>query len=470
MPNKSLKSKYIDLALAYFSEPEEQHLAAAAELGRELVLSGVHSEEVGEIHQQAFESIAKEFPNVPLNLAANLTSAPLLELLMAYGMAFREKVSTLEYSTKALGQSEERLRGILETVTEGIIAIDSKCRIQIFNPAAESIFGQKADDIIGRVFTNLIDDERISKTVKNICAAIENEREGPHVLGPLEVTGRKFDGTIFPIEMAITEMRLHNHHRVVCQVRDLTEHKLLQSQLFQASKMSSLGEMATGIAHELNQPINIIRMAAESSIEMLEEDGNMPRDKLIEKFNRIVTQMDRAATIIDHLRSFGRKPTETVEGIDLKQTVLGACEMMKGQMKLCGINILFEFPDEDPFVKAHPVQLEQVVLNLLSNARDAMEAHQQSDADIHLGDIILKIEADSESPDIKLIVEDDAGGFPETILDRIFEPFFTTKEIGKGTGLGLSISYGIVSEMGGSIKAENTDSGAKITVILPKYE
>ena len=242
--------------------------------------------------------------------------------------------------------------------------------------------------------------------------------------------------------------------------QDITEAKKSQAQVVQASKLATLGEMATSVAHELNQPLNVIRMAAGNSRRRIKsQKSNKDTEYILEKLVRIEGQASRAATIIDHMRMFGRKAEEKLEMVDPSEVVSNALDLLGAQLKLAGIQLVTSFPKKCSKVMGHTIQMEQVILNLLANARDAMKDN------ISVSRITLSI---TEKDGMITISSQDTGsGIPEHILTRIFEPFFTTKEMGKGTGLGLSVSYGIILEMGGTITAENIGDGAKFSIVLP---
>ncbi|MCK5546352.1 MAG: PAS domain S-box protein [Rhodospirillaceae bacterium] len=244
---------------------------------------------------------------------------------------------------------------------------------------------------------------------------------------------------------------------------NITRRKQTEAQLIQSSKMATLGEMATGMAHELNQPLSIIRMAAESMQE-LAKDGDLPAEMLAGKLERIEGQVDRASAIINHMRIFGRMDTGEIEEVNLKEAVQGAVGLLGEQLRLNEIELSLNLPETCREVSGHQLQLEQVILNLITNARDAIEAYV-TDGN-KLRQITISITDDPGSEEVGLSVQDTGGGIPDVAMERIFEPFFTTKEVGKGTGLGLSISYGIITEMGGRIEVANVDEGASFTVSL----
>ena len=247
---------------------------------------------------------------------------------------------------------------------------------------------------------------------------------------------------------------------LVVSAKDVTDLRQSQRQLVQASKMATLGEMATGIAHELNQPLGVIRMAASNSLKRIDR-GMAAFDQLRAKFERIEDQTERAAQIIDQMRVFGRKAEGTTAPIDLAASLHEVATLARTQLKTQNISLELWVPDAPAFILGEKVLFEQVVLNLISNARDAIEETGAED-----GEILVAAEQGPDGTHV-IRVSDSGGGIPPKVLDKLFEPFFTTKEPGKGTGLGLSISFGTIQDMGGEIHAENTQRGACFTISLP---
>lgn len=248
-------------------------------------------------------------------------------------------------------------------------------------------------------------------------------------------------------------------------VQDITEEREFQARIAQVSKLASLGEMATGIAHELNQPLNIIRMTSEASLELL-KNVQSPGLDIKTKLERISNQTVRAAAIIDHMCVFGRTPEDAQELFLPTDAAIGAVDLIGDQMRHDGIQCSFDFPKDCPRIKGVQMQLEQVLLNLLSNARTAIEDNQRTQSP-YGGRVHIQVLNDVQKNEIKIVIEDNGGGIPEKTQHRVFEPFFTTKEPGKGTGLGLSISYGIINSMNGTIDVTNRNDGACFTIHLP---
>ncbi len=246
--------------------------------------------------------------------------------------------------------------------------------------------------------------------------------------------------------------------------QDISDLKLAEAQLLQTSKLASLGEMATGIAHELNQPLNTIQMSTDL-LEDLVECGDLSTQAIKEKTTLISEQILRASSIINHMRTFGREVAEESSPISILDTIKNSVLFTQEQLRVKNIEIRHNLPDTCRPVMGNMIQLEQVILNLLSNSRHAIEANRKTDGEKGYIDISL-VEAPA-ADEIHIIVSDTGGGIPEGIIERIFDPFFTTKEIGQGTGVGLSVSYGIITEMGGTINVESNPEGSSFTIALP---
>ncbi len=245
--------------------------------------------------------------------------------------------------------------------------------------------------------------------------------------------------------------------------RDNTEVRRSQQQLTQSAKMATLGEMATGLAHEINQPLNVMRMAIVNVLKRL-GSGEVQVDYLTEKLQRLDAQVQRAARVVDHMRVFGRRSEIEQQPFDPAQAVDGTLSLLSEGLRGKGVELRITPTDFAVHVKGHVDQLEQVLINLMVNARDALLSKREKDAQFRPW-IALHCEHDGRQ--VRIWVEDNAGGIDPRLLERIFEPFFTTKPIGVGTGLGLSVSYGIVENMGGRLSVSNGEQGARFCVELP---
>ncbi|CRM08213.1 PAS domain-containing sensor histidine kinase [Pseudomonas sp. 24 R 17] len=245
--------------------------------------------------------------------------------------------------------------------------------------------------------------------------------------------------------------------------RDNTEVRRSQQQLTQSAKMATLGEMATGLAHEINQPLNVMRMAIVNVLKRL-RTGDAQIDYLTDKLQRIDTQVQRAARVVDHMRVFGRRSEIEQQPFDPSQAVEGTLSLLGEGLRGKGVEVRVTPADAAMQVKGYVDQLEQVLINLVVNARDALLSKQEKDPAFRPW---IAVHCEHDSRHLRIWVEDNAGGIDPRLLERIFEPFFTTKPIGVGTGLGLSVSYGIVENMGGRLSVANGEHGARFCVELP---
>ena len=230
-----------------------------------------------------------------------------------------------------------------------------------------------------------------------------------------------------------------------------------RTQLIQASKMSTLGEMASGVAHELNQPLNVIRMGATFLSKMINKGQKIKDEELKTVTEEIVGQVDRASAIINHMRDFSRISVKTAE-IDVNVPIRNILGILGQQFKVRNIEIELDLEDNLPHIMADSNKLEQVLLNLIVNARQAIEEKGEPGGKV-------TIKSFSDRGRVAISVSDTGTGIPEDILDKIFEPFFTTKKVGVGTGLGLSISYGIIKDYGGTVDVKS-ELGVGTTFLL----
>ncbi|MFC1672731.1 ATP-binding protein [Pseudomonadota bacterium] len=247
---------------------------------------------------------------------------------------------------------------------------------------------------------------------------------------------------------------------------EISERQRAERQLVQSAKMATIGEMSSGITHELNQPMNIMRMGVEAA-QIRIQRGQADIPQLSETLGKVEDQIIRMSEIITHMRAYSRLDSEGQSLFDATRALAEGCKLFTAQ--LVGGNVEFDVdvPDDEAIVLGHGTRLEQVVLNLLANARDAVQTYGDNQEERFTGRIGVTMKRKPEDEFVVITIEDNGGGIPEDVLPHIFAPFVTTKESGKGTGLGLSISFGIVEGMGGIIDATNWDHGARFTITLP---
>ncbi len=247
--------------------------------------------------------------------------------------------------------------------------------------------------------------------------------------------------------------------QVVERTTDLTRanadlHRM-QADLVQAGKLAALGRMSAALSHEINQPLAAARNYADSA-GLLIDRGDLPRAK--ENIGQILGLIDRMAAIARHLRNVARKPNEPLKVVDLATVVREALVIAQARLTAVGAEVVSDLPIALPLVQGGPVRLQQVIVNVLSNAADAVEG--TADRRIHLSAYVTDDE-------VALAIRDHGPGVAPAIADRIFDPFFTTKQLGSGLGLGLSISYNIMKDFDGDLRVANhPDGGAVFTLVL----
>lgn len=242
------------------------------------------------------------------------------------------------------------------------------------------------------------------------------------------------------------------------------ELKATQNTLVQAGKLAALGELAAGIAHELNQPLMSIRGYTQEMQFLIEEDiqGKECEAEVKVSMKEIISNADKMAKIISHLRTFTRKSTEDFEKVDLRHPIEDALKMVNRQLTARGIDVERIYSPDTPTVYANPLQLEQVFINLTTNARDAIEATGRGQGKI-------RICTRRAGKFAEITYEDDGCGMNDRSVSKAFNPFFTTKEVGKGMGLGLSLSHGMITKVHGSIRIESeVGKGTKFIIQLPE--
>lgn len=238
------------------------------------------------------------------------------------------------------------------------------------------------------------------------------------------------------------------------------EHELKdkQEQLVQAGKLATLGELTTGIAHELNNPLNNIGLFLGNIMDHVEANQVNP-ERILRDLRSAMQQVRKATTIITHLRTFGRAAPVSRQTISINDVVRQAVSLVQEQLRLHQVDVQLELAPSNPLVSGSAIQLEQVFINLLTNARDAVAKSVRKQ--ISVQSIVI-------DEVVKVIVSDTGPGIPSGMEQRIFDPFFSTKDVGAGTGLGLSITYGILKDHEGSISVQNRPGeGATFIIQLP---
>lgn len=358
-------------------------------------------------------------------------------------------VTDMRRAHQELVKSESRYRHLFEDASDAIMTFDSLGRFTSVNDAGERISGYSRDELIGRFFGPLLPLMELPRAVMEFRKALSGEP------GQFESVVVRKDGERRHI--TITYSCPQRSREVLCLIRDATEEKQLQQQLVQSEKMGAIGQLVSGVAHELNNPLASISAFAQ----LMLSDANLTTEDR-HATEVIASESRRAARIVHNLLTFARQHKAEKTDADINQVIENALELRGYDLSVRGIQIERSYVDPPPSTMVDAYQVQQVILNLVTNAEQAMagveRAHHR---------LTVRTRRDGET--IRIEIEDTGPGIPPECLERIFNPFYTTKPVGHGTGLGLSISLGIISEHGGRIWAEKVPAGgAKFCVDLPR--
>ena len=255
----------------------------------------------------------------------------------------------------------------------------------------------------------------------------------------------------FYVNMSVSRGEYGSRDVLIATTTDITGIMEREAQLVQAGKMTTLGVMAAGMAHEINQPLNVIQLSADYLLKLIERGRSIDDAELQRVAEDIIRSVERASSVITHVRAFSRQADFARTRVDLNAPVRDVFKILGHQLKAHQIEVELDLADGLPPVLADHNRLEQVFVNLVSNAIDAIEEKCEGAERCTAADRRIAIRSRAEAGRVTVEVADTGIGMPEHVKSKLFEPFFTTKKVGKGTGLGTSISYGIVREYGGTI-------------------
>ncbi len=383
-----------------------------------------------------------------------------------------------------VGSGTSAMADILSQTADGLAVRNAAGEIVIANQPFAELYGlADASQAIGMTFAELLDLAAIGDTGAAGTRWADHWRF-PGAPFELPLPGdrwvrvreqRMHDGRWIGTHVDVTD--LCRMQRSLSQARsraeelaamlqnEIQERKRAEAQMVQSARLLSLGQMATGLAHELNQPLAVMALAADNAIRSLHEAGADAIPEALERLEGIANNCLRARGVVDHLRLFGRAddPPATPEPMALPEAIKGALLLAEAAIRSAGIALTVSLPAARLQILGRAIPLEQAILNLLLNARDAILGHGRLDGAIHVA-------VTQQAEEVVLTVSDNGGGFAAGVLPRALEPFFTTKAAGKGNGLGLSLAYSTIRGMGGSLTLANAGDGAVARIILPISE
>ena len=365
----------------------------------------------------------------------------------------------------SLHASEALNAAITASALDCIIAIDEAGRVIEFNPAAEQTFGYKRADAIGKPISELIvppalrqrHTEGFQRYLRTGQASMLDRR--------IEIEGMRADGNTFPVELAISEVRLPHRRLFTAYLRDLTAAREAQLEierhreaLHQSEKLAALGSLLAGVAHELNNPLSILI----GNALMMQTEAERVSQALGERAQRIQAAAERCGRIVRSFLSMARQRKTQPRSVQVESLIGSALQLLAYGLRSAGIEIEQTIAPGLPPVFCDPDQMTQVLTNLLVNAQQALEAEPQPRR--------LRVSAAADGDSIVIEIADNGPGIPANLRSRVFDPFFTTKPMGAGTGIGLAVSRGIVEAHGGSLTLAGSEGGATFLLRLPQQE
>jgi PAS domain S-box-containing protein len=371
--------------------------------------------------------------------------------------SFKHMLFSLNQFEMELIISERKYRDLFNADPNPIFIVDGGTfAILDVNETAQGYYGYSREEFLQKSFFDLS-----NIAYKDIIDDFVSIKKGKTLLYLKRQHCRKDNG-FFYVNIHVRPAEYMKQNVLIITTSDVTESVEKEAQLIQAGKMSALGTMASGIAHELNQPLNVIKVGSDFFIKMIGRGESIDKETFRTIAEEMSRYVDRASEIINHMREFARSSDATRSEVNINKPIADVFKVLNQQLILHQIDIELDLAENLPPILADHNRLEQVFINLITNARDALEERGKT------WKKILKLRTFAEDKQVVAIVSDNGKGIPADIIDKIFEPFLTTKKIGAGTGLGLSISYEIVKDYGGEITVESKeDVGTSFKMTFP---
>jgi len=372
------------------------------------------------------------------------------------GVAFENAILQERYR-----KSEEKYRTLFNSDPHPTFILDSATfQILDVNQRAQDSYGYGREELIDLSFLSLGD-----KDDPEIAQGLDQLEEDQSAMFTKKRHYRK-DGEAFFVNINISHARIDENTVIIASTTDISESVEKETQLIQASKMTTLGQMAAGIAHEINQPLNVMQVTADYLKKMLSRGRTLSGEDLDSIAEDFQSNVQRASAIIQHMRDFSRQSDVNRARIDINAPIRDVFKVLGHQLEVHQIELDLDLGKGLPPIYADHNRLEQVFINLVTNAVDAMDTKAAASGNGF--DKRLTIRSGFEDGMVTVTVTDTGIGMSKAVQEKIFEPFFTTKEVGKGTGLGVSISYGIVKDYDGSIEVRSSEGeGTTFTLRFP---
>lgn len=378
----------------------------------------------------------------------------LLRSISGYVAVAIENALLLEEQAQRASELErlkEFNENIIESITVGVMVVNLHGRIVNWNGALEHIYGLSREEAIGRRVVEVFDPEML-KLLREMMARSEWEQDAPVSIYKFRARARDGRELILNLSLAALHAKTGEVEGTLVAIEDMTERVRLEEQLQQSDKLSSIGLLAAGVAHEVNTPLTGISSYTQMLIQQVPETD--PRHQLLEKIYR---QTSRASAIVNNLLNFSRVSDARLVPVDLHRVLDDTIQLLEAQLRNTQIEVVREYQAELPLVPGNAAKLQQVFMNLILNARDAMKGGGR-----------LEIITEASDQSVNIIFRDTGVGISPENLPKIYDPFFTTKQIGQGTGLGLAVSYGIIQDHGGRIAVESRpNEGTSFAITLP---
>ena len=355
-------------------------------------------------------------------------------------------------SNTTFPQEHGLAEALINTTQDAVITIDRQGRIEIFNAAAERIFGYTRAEVVGRAVEILMP-ELYAKEHKDYIARYERTGERRAIGRIRTVAAQRKNGQVFPIELSVTEIRTDGDRRYGAFIRDISEKIRLQEQLFEKERLAVIGTTAATFAHEVGNPLNSMYMAAQLLERRLGKEQALVTDAILTPLHNVMNEMRRLQTLLEEFRMLARRQNLTLKLVSLPTLITNLCTAEALLSAERSVVVVYQFSSDLPEIEADDEKLTQVFLNLYKNAIEAMPQGGK-----------LTFHAKQEGDRIKLEVSDTGAGLPLGI--DIFEPFATTKT--QGTGLGLTIVRQIISAHQGTLHYHSIPGqGTTFTIELP---